>query len=93
MRTQLKLIAVLVAMLTGFNFYGQSKRDLDNYRQPDKRGINVFEAPKDSISTFDAINVRIGGQSALQYQDISHENSGAVALKEIGGTLTWLPQT
>lgn len=85
MRTQLKLIAVLVAMLTGFNFYGQSKRDLDNYRQPDQRGINVFEAPKDSISTFDGINVRVGGQSTLQYQDISHENSGAVPLKEIGG--------
>lgn len=85
MRTNLKLIAVLVAMLTGFNFYGQSKRDLDNYRQPDQRGINVFEAPKDTISTFDGINVRVGGQSTLQYQDISHENSGAVALKEIGG--------
>src|SRR5690625_140010 len=51
------------------------KRDLDNYRQPDKRGLNVFEDPKDTISTFDGLNVRIGGAFALQYQGISHENA------------------
>lgn len=61
----------------------QNKRDLDNYRQPDKRGLNVFEDPKDSISTFDGLNVRVGGAFALQYQGISHENSGAVPLIDL----------
>ncbi|WP_100612840.1 hypothetical protein [Confluentibacter lentus] len=83
MKSILKQAIILVIVLTGFSFYGQN-RDLDNYRQPDKRGINVFEAPKDSISTFDGVKVRIGGASTLQYQAIDHENSGAVALKEIG---------
>ena len=62
----------------------QDKRSLDNFRQPDKNGINVFETPKDSASTFEEVKVRIGGSSTLQFQAIDHENSGVVALKEIG---------
>jgi hypothetical protein len=84
MKTQLKITVLLLSLSVFFTSFGQSKRDLDNYRQPDQRGINVFEAPKDSISTFDGINVRIGGQSTLQFQALDHENSGAVALKDIG---------
>lgn len=59
------------------------KRDLDNYRQPDKRGLNVFEDQKDTVSTFDGINVRIGGAFALQYQGISHKNAGDADLIEL----------
>lgn len=59
------------------------KRDLDNYRQPDKRGLNVFEDQKDTISTFDGINVRIGGAFALQYQGISHKNAGDAELIDL----------
>ncbi|WP_100614993.1 hypothetical protein [Confluentibacter citreus] len=85
MKSIFKQAILLVIVLTGFSFYGQS-RDLDNYRLPDQRGVHVFEAPKDTISTFDDIQVRIGGASTLQYQAIDHENSGAVGLelKEIG---------
>lgn len=84
MKTQLKITVLLLSLSVFFTSFGQSKRDLDNYRQPDQRGINIFEAPKDSISTFDGINVRIGGQSTLQFQALDHENSGAVPLKDIG---------
>jgi hypothetical protein len=84
MKTQLKITVLLLSLSVFFTSFGQGKRDLDNYRQPDQRGINVFEAPKDSISTFDGINVRIGGQSTLQFQALDHENSGAVPLKDIG---------
>lgn len=85
MKSILKQAIFSVAVLTGISFYGQS-RDLDNYRLPDQRGVNVFEAPKDTVSTFDDIQVRIGGSSTLQFQAIDHENSGAVGseLKEIG---------
>jgi hypothetical protein len=82
MKSILKKSIVLVAILAGFSLYAQ--RDLDNYRQPDQRGVNVFEAPKDSVSTFDGVKVRVGGASTLQYQALDHENSGAVALQEIG---------
>jgi hypothetical protein len=84
MKTQLKITVLLLSLSVFATSFGQSKRDLDNYRQPDQRGINVFEAPKDSVSTFDGINVRIGGQSTLQFQALDHENSGAVPLKDIG---------
>lgn len=86
MRNLAKII-FLVIVLTNMNLFSQkSQRDLDNYRNPDKRGINVFEAPKDSVSTpFKDIYVRMGGASTLQYQSLSHSNSGAVPLKEIGG--------
>tara|TARA_R110002020_G_scaffold323714_1_gene539499 strand:- start:29535 stop:30761 length:1227 start_codon:yes stop_codon:yes gene_type:complete len=70
-------------LLTASTLFAQN-RNLDNYRQPDKNGINVFESPKDSTSTFDGVKVRIGGASTLQFQAVDHENSGSVALKEIG---------
>lgn len=50
-------------------------RDLENFRYPDQRGINVFESPKDTTSTFDGVNVRVGGAFALQFQAISNENA------------------
>jgi len=80
-------IVFLVIVLTNMNLFSQkSQRDLDNYRNPDKRGINVFEAPKDTVlAPFKDVYVRMGGASALQFQSLSHSNSGVVALKEIGG--------
>ncbi|WP_066217721.1 hypothetical protein [Formosa haliotis] len=75
-------LLVVVLALTGISVNAQS-RDLDNYRKPDQRGINVFEDPKDTISTFEKIKVRMGGSFALQFQGLSHENSG-VPLAQIG---------
>ncbi len=83
MKSILKNSIVLGVILTSFSFYAQN-RDLDNYRQPDQRGVNVFESPKDTVSTFDNVKVRIGGSSTLQFQAIDNENSGALPLKEIG---------
>ena len=83
MKSILKNSILLGVILTGFSFYAQN-RNLDNYRQPDKNGLNVFESPKDSVSTFDGVKVRIGGSSTLQFQAIDNENSGAVPLATIG---------
>lgn len=74
----------LLALVFLMGLSANAQRDLDNYRQPDQRGINVFEAPKDSILDFDGVQVRIGGSSTLQFQAVDHENSGAVDLIEIG---------
>lgn len=83
MRTFIKFSLVIAALGLSTGIQAQN-RDLDNYRQPDKRGINVFESPKDTASTFDGIKVRIGGASTLQYQAIDHENAtGAPALVPI----------
>lgn len=65
--------------------YAQDKRSLNNFREPSKDGINVFEAPKDTATVeFDGVKVRLGGASTLQFQALDHENDGSVALKEIG---------
>ena len=63
-------------------------RDFNNFRSPDQRGINVFEAKKDTLTNFNGINVRVGGAFTLQFQDIDQENSGNEAtpvLQEVGG--------
>src|SRR5690554_5119007 len=79
-----KHITVLLTALFMSSMVFAQNRNLDNYRSPDKNGINVFEAPKDTTSTFDGVKVRVGGASALQFQALNHENSGAVELIEIG---------
>lgn len=86
MKSILKIVSFILVMALGNSLFAQhkNKRDLDNYRQPDKRGVNVFEAPKDTATTFKDINVRIGGSFALQYQALENENSGAVPLAEVG---------
>lgn len=87
MKTIIKQVVFISIMLIGFSFYAQDSRTLDNYRQPDKRGINVFEAPKDTVSTFDKVKVRIGGASTLQFQAIDHENGVPQSLIDDGTVL------
>lgn len=85
MKTIIKSTIAIVLLASGIATNAQkNSRSLDNYREPDKNGINVFESPKDTILNFDEVKVRIGGSSTLQFQALDHENSGAVALKEIG---------
>ena len=85
MRMNLKNLALSLLVLGGSSMYAQlNDRNIDNFREPDKRGINVFEAPKDTATTFDGLKVRIGGSSTIQFQGLDHENSGAVELVEIG---------
>ncbi|MCB4809047.1 OprO/OprP family phosphate-selective porin [Tamlana sp. 62-3] len=83
MITKFKTSITLLVVLLSFSLFAQN-RQLDNYRQPDKNGVNVFEAPKDSDSTFDGVKVRVGGSSTLQFQAIDQENSGDTELAEIG---------
>ncbi|MCL6216743.1 hypothetical protein [Zunongwangia pacifica] len=76
MRTIFKISAIASFLFLGINtLQAQEDRSLDNYREPDKDGINVFEAPKDNESTFDGLKVRIGGAFALQFQAIDNENA------------------
>lgn len=83
MRNTVKYGVMALVLFAGLMGYSQDRK-LDNFREPDKNGVNVFEAPKDTVSTFDGIKVRVGGSSTLQFQALDHENSGAVELIEIG---------
>ncbi|WP_236972220.1 hypothetical protein [Membranihabitans marinus] len=84
MKATIKMTAIAVLIFTGMALSAQNNRSLDNYREPDKNGVNVFEPEKDTTSTFQHVKVRLGGSFALQFQALSHENSGALPLKEIG---------
>ena len=87
MKNTIIYLGLIAFSLFGMTAQAQSKRDLSNYREPDQRGIDQFEAPKDTATTFDGIYVRVGGASTLQFQSLDHENSGNAAtpvLQDIG---------
>lgn len=77
-------LLLMAFLVMGITTNAQKNRDLKNFRLPDQRGINDFEAPKDTADNFDGVDVRIGGASTIQFQAINHENSGSVELIEIG---------
>lgn len=84
MKKIMKYTVAAAILFLGMSMLAQNDRNFDNFRERDQRGINVFEAPKDSVTTFENLKVRIGGSLALQFQGIDHENSGAVPLVDIG---------
>ena len=85
MKSNFRNLALALLVLGGVSAHAQkNSRSLDNYREPDKNGINVFEAPKDTVSTFEEVKVRIGGSSTLQFQALEHKKNGGVELVEIG---------
>src|SRR5690606_15353513 len=94
MRTLINYFSLGLLILFGGQALAQEKegRDVDNFRYRDQRGISQFEAPKDTASTFNGVNVRIGGASTIQFQALNHESTGTpldedgnpVSLIEIG---------
>jgi hypothetical protein len=80
----IKYLLSVAFLVIGITSMAQSDRDFKNFRLPDQRGINTFEAPKDTTDTFDGVYVRIGGASTIQFQGVDHENSGSAELIEIG---------
>ena len=75
MRNLIKYSGIALMMAAGLQAQAQ-QRDLDNFRPLDQRGINMFEAPKDTVSTFDGVRVRVGGASTIQFQALDHESAG-----------------
>jgi len=78
MKNSIKYFGLVLLVLLSFQSQAQEKgtRDLDNFRSPDQRGINQFEAPKDTTSTSNEVQVRIGGASTIQFQALNHETTG-----------------
>ena len=53
---------------------------IQHLRQYDKRGINVFETPKDDTVKYDGFKLRIGANFTQGYQTLHHSNTSGVAL-------------
>ena len=83
MKTSLSIFSILFLSAFGFQMQAQDS-GLDNFRYPDQRGLHQFEDPKDTLSTFDGVDVKIGGAFAIQFQALDHENSGELPLIPIG---------
>lgn len=49
--------------------------DIQNIRPADKRGLNVFESPKDAKGEFKGFTLSIGGAFEQQFQNLTHENN------------------
>lgn len=54
---------------------GGEKIVIQHLRAPDKRGINVFEPPKDDGVAYQGFKLDWGGAFAQQFQDLHHENT------------------
>ncbi len=51
---------------------------IQNIRSYDKSGINVFEDPKDSASTFEGLKIKFGAGFTQQFQNLKHQNPDAL---------------
>lgn len=69
------LFTFAIVLIGTFAIAQQQQYQLNNWRPYDKTGLSMFEAPKDTVTTFENVKVRIGGAFALQYQALDHENN------------------
>ncbi len=58
--------------------------EMQNYRPEDKRGINVFEAPKDESVAYDGFKLQWGAAFTQQFQGLDHRNTAAPRLITAG---------
>ncbi|MCF8303785.1 MAG: hypothetical protein K9I94_10965 [Bacteroidales bacterium] len=64
------------------------KKALQYFRAPGYDGLNVFETPKQTDVEFDGLDVRLGGDFALQFQGLDHSNAaGAPELIPLGSNI------
>jgi hypothetical protein len=61
---------------------------MQNYRPEDKRGINVFEAPKDEGIGYDGFKLQWGAAFTQQFQGLDHSNTAAPVLVTTAGVTT-----
>src|SRR5919202_1255600 len=54
--------------------------ELQHIRPVDKRGLNVFEAPKDDNVPFTGFRLNIGGAFTQQFQGLDHSNTATPKL-------------
>jgi hypothetical protein len=64
------------------------KVEVENYRPEDKRGINVFEAPKDGSVPYTGFKLQWGAAFTQQFQGLDHSNTSAPKLVTTLGITT-----
>lgn len=74
LRTLLSSTALATLLVTGYHAQAQQPA-MGFFRPNDQDGVNVFETPKGDQTPFTGVNVRVGGDFALQFQGISQSNT------------------
>lgn len=77
MKIQFKNLSLLVFGLLPAALMAQQPK-LSNFRAYDKTGINQFETSKADTVPFDGLKVRFGAGFTQQFQNLKHENPGAL---------------
>jgi len=67
-----KTVALLLVLISPALVNAQT--EISNLRPYDKRGINVFDAPKDSVTVFEKLKIQFGGGFTQSFQGLKHEN-------------------
>lgn len=88
----MKKLFLISLLMIGLALQTQAQllQDLQYWRPYDRRGINMFETPKNDTVVFDGTRLRIGGSFALQYQNLSHSNTALPNLNGEGVNLNGL---
>ena len=66
------------------------EKQMQFYRPADQSGVNVFEPSKKDTVDFNGMYVKLGGNFALQYQDLNHTNTALKKLNADGKNLNEL---
>ena len=72
--TLLRKTSLFILINLPFTSIAQQAK-IENLREYDKTGINVFETPKITSTKFDGLKVRIGAGFTQQFQSLQHENT------------------
>lgn len=72
-----KISFIILFLLSSVMGFAQvdPRTPLQFYRPVGKAGLNIFETKKADTVEYRGFNVRVGGDFALQFQGLSHENS------------------
>jgi len=62
--------------------------EMQNYRPEDKRGVNVFEAPKDESVEYTGFKLQWGAAFTQQFQGLDHSNTAEPRLVTTNGVTT-----
>lgn len=72
-----RIMTLLVLGVLPVALFAQQPK-ISNFRAYDKTGINVFETSKADTVPFEGLKVRWGAGFTQQFQNLKHENPGAV---------------
>lgn len=85
MKTQLRILAgaVVLALSLPLAAAAQDADVLQHFRPYDKRGLHMFETPKEAGPAFDGFQIFWGASFAQQFQNLRHSNTASEPQNEL----------